>query len=585
MGWLAMGVGAGGLGALGCAASQRYTKRAVEARCATLAAERDAALEEARRANATSASKSEFLANMSHEIRTPLNSMVGTTELLLESAMNSHQKYQLRTVLDSAESLLRILGDILDFSKIESGKMALEQVPYDVHEVIGEVAEQLHARICESNRKEKLELIIDIDPALPRVVTGDSTRVRQILSNLLANAIKFTPQGHVLLQAAMSHGDDGAARMVFTVADTGIGIADDKRELIFDKFSQADGCSTTRQFGGAGLGLAICRQLVALMQGRMDVQSTYGKGSIFTVSLPLVAQQQAPAPACGDAHHGKRALIVDDSTLHAELLRCYLARLGIRSFISEDCQGAADTLRCAAESNLVFDYVFIEQRLNDGIGADLARSLRKEMPAQETSIIGMALVDDTHVIRAFARAGCDGVLHKPLFAARVEQLIDALSVYDNAFVDMPAFSMRRAQPEIEHYPDYHAFSVLLVEDNRVNRELALEMLAKFRIEAESAENGIDALNVAATKRFDLILMDCQMPEMDGFEASRQLRARMRGGEMADTPIIALTANAMKGDRERCMEAGMNDYLSKPLRLQDIRIMLGRWLDHVAREAA
>ena len=553
----------------------RHTVDTMRTRMREVQATSEIVHEQAARAERATANKGEFLANMSHEIRTPLNSMVGTTELLLETELSPHQKYQLNTVLNSAEALLRIINDILDFSKIESGTLTLEMAAFSPGRLAEDVVQMFAPRVREKTRRHKIEILIAVDDLLPDGVMGDASRVRQILTNLVSNAVKFTSKGEVLVCV-----EPCSKGIRFKVRDTGIGIPLEKRQRIFEKFIQADDLMTSRHFGGTGLGLAICRQLVALMGGTMELDSREGEGSTFTVELPL-APTLLSVPRyeiAGEPFKNRRALIVDDTGSTATLLQGALAQFGIRSFVSDDVQGAVATIRSAQEAMMKIDYLFVEYRLPDGNATLLLQQLNNLKLPNPPRLVGMSLLNEVHIARAFQQAGGHGFLRKPLLREHLVQLLETLETSPYQFIDTLMLHADHAPTEQANYPDYSKYNVLLVEDNRVNRELALEMLAKFSIEAETAENGRDALNAVITQHYDLVLMDCQMPIMDGFECTKAIRSRIQTGEMATVPIIALTANAMRGDRERCIDAGMDDYISKPLRLQDMRAMLKRWFE-------
>lgn len=578
--WLVAALVGGGIVFATMRLSCRASLRSMRRRMSEMQASSDAAQDMAARAERATASKAEFLANMSHEIRTPLNSMVGTTELLLETELSPHQKFQLKTVLHSAETLLRIIDDILDFSKIESGKLTLDEAVFNPTRLVEDVVLMFAQRVREKSRRHKMEIIAAPDSALPDGLVGDASRVRQILTNLVSNAVKFTTRGEVVLAAEPCAMGSGQSGIRFTVRDTGIGIPADKRARIFEKFIQADDLMTTRHFGGTGLGLAICRQLVALMGGTLTVESREHEGSSFTVELPLrsaaIAVPRSSMPE--SVYKNRRALIVDDNAASALLLQANLAELGIRSFVSEDMQGAVATLRSAQDAMMKIDYLFIEHRLPDSNGNLMLRYLSNNKMLGNMCVIGMSLLNEVHLARGFQQGGGHGYLRKPLLREHLVQLLQSLEYSAFEFIDTLMLQADHAPPEVANYPDYSRHKVLLVEDNRVNRELALEMLGKFRIQADVAENGREALDILNTKAFDLVLMDCQMPVMDGFECTRHIRTRMQSGEVDSVPIIALTANAMRGDRERCLDSGMDDYISKPLRLQDMRAMLKRWFE-------
>ncbi|PZP85545.1 MAG: hypothetical protein DI582_05605 [Azospirillum brasilense] len=539
----------------------------------------DMANQDALRARRMSEQAASLLATMSHEIRTPLNGMIGTTELLLESPVDAHQKWQLNTVMHSAEALLHIINDMLDYSKIESGKLHLQEARFSPHQLLELVAYEFMPKLRASRREQKLEMIVSCDEWLPAAFMGDVQRIRQILVNLVGNAVKFTASGYIMLHAEPLHWHGGVITgLRLIVSDTGIGIAPSRHEAVFEKFVQEKDGATSRDFGGSGLGLAICRELTHLMAGTIRLESAEGKGSVFTVELPIHhVQDTATASVVPVNYAGRRALIVEDTEPCATLLRGYLAELGIRSFVSDDIASALDTLRCAQEAGMPMDYVFIEQQLPDGTAPQALAQLQHEAQRMNVAWVGMSLSDDAQKAQVFAQQGGHAFLRKPTLRPHLLQLLELLDAPSHEFIDTLHFHGDGDAAPITDYADYHDKTVLLVEDNRVNREMALEMLRKFGIHAECAEHGRAALDVLATRRFDLVLMDCQMPVMDGFEASSVLRQRMQAGDMPATPIIALTANAMRGDRERCLDAGMDDYLGKPLRLHDIQQMLARWL--------
>jgi CheY-like chemotaxis protein/nitrogen-specific signal transduction histidine kinase len=542
------------------------------------------AAEQAAQAALQAARKSEFLATMSHEIRTPLNGIIGTTELLLDGEWPAHQQAQLGTVLNSAESLLYIVNDVLDFSKIESGKLLLDDKSFSPRALLAEVVAATLPKLRERPTDARLEIVCSVARDFPAALRGDAMRLRQVLLNLTANAVKFTPRGHVVLRAEWTE-DRTAVR--YCVEDTGIGIASDKREVIFTKFTQAEGADTAGKYGGTGLGLAICRQLVWLMEGTIHVAASAGGGSIFTVEIPARVESGAAERVMVPPVSGRRAMIVEPCAPAAEWLQTLLGEWGMRCFVASDLQGLRDILEMANRHQLPMDYLFTAHTLPDGDEIQALQLCASLQPVGACRFIGMSQCPSAHAGAAFGEAGGHGYVRKPIVREQLAWLLARVEEAGGAFVDsgIPGAASPAKAGAAAVYDDYGNATVLLVEDNRVNREMALGMLAKFNVGVVVAGDGAEALALAHTRPFDLILMDCQMPGMDGFEASRILRQRMQRDELPRMPIIALTASAMKGDRERCLEAGMDDYLCKPLRMADMKTMLARWLKPVTQEHA